>query len=534
MHYTWGRPQQFQADPADDEVISACYLGAMTDNATAGPPHDLLIIGGGINGTAIARDATGRGLSVLLCEQGDIAGATSSASSKLIHGGLRYLEHYEFRLVAEALAEREVMLKIAPHLAHPLRFVLPQVPSLRPAWMLRLGLMFYDGLGKLTRRVTLPGAERIDLTRSPLGEGLRPEFRSGFAYSDVAADDARLTLANAVAARELGAAVRPRTLFVGARRDAGHWLATLRDTGSGKETVVHARALVNAAGPWVAELLTRLPAGVKRDRVQLVKGSHIVVPRLYAGEHAYILQNPDKRVIFLLPFEQAFTLIGTTDIVVTRPDSPVATPEEIAYLCTAASRFTRTPVEVADVLWHYSGVRALHDDGHRDPAELSRDYTLILDAQLETPLLSVFGGKLTTHRKLAEAALARLGPWFPQMGPAWTDTQPLPGGDIAGTAQLLLDLRTRHPQLPTDLLAQLARRHGSRAARVLGDAQNLADLGRDFGGGLYQREVEYFVAEEWAQNAEDILWRRSKCGLFMSPAQQGELSQWLKNGRRPT
>jgi len=499
----------------------------MMDTAEAKPVHDLLIVGGGINGTAIARDAAGRGLSVLLCEQGDIAGATSSASSKLIHGGLRYLEHYEFRLVAEALGEREVMLKIAPHLARPLRFVMPQVPSLRPAWMLRLGLIFYDGLGKLTRRVTLPGAARVDLARSPLGAGLRPEYRRGFAYSDVATDDARLTLANAVAARELGATILPRTQFVAARREPGQWQARLR--GSDGETVVRSRALVNAAGPWVAELLTRLPAGVKRDRVQLIKGSHIVVPRLYEGEHAYILQNADKRVIFLLPFEQAFTLIGTTDIVVTRPDSPSAAPEEIAYLCASASRFTRTQVEVTDVLWHYSGVRALHDDGHRDPAAVSRDYTLIVDAQLDTPVLSVFGGKLTTHRKLAEAALVKLGPWFAQMGPPWTDKRPLPGGDIASVHGLLADLQRRHPHLPVPWLAQLARRHGSRAERVIGDAQDISELGRDFGGGLYEREVAYFISAEWAQTAEDILWRRSKAGLFLSPAQQAELVRWLRS-----
>jgi len=500
----------------------------MTENAGAKPVQDLLIVGGGINGAAIARDATGRGLSLTLCEQGDIAGATSSASSKLIHGGLRYLEHYEFRLVAEALGEREVMLKIAPHLAHPLRFVMPQVPSLRPAWMLRLGLYFYDGLGKLTRRVTLPGAARVDLGRSPLGEGLRPEYRRGFAYSDVATDDARLTLATAMAARELGATILPRTRFVAAQRQDGRWVARLRGQ-DGVETTVQARALVNAAGPWVAELLTRLPAGVKRDRVQLVKGSHIVVPRLYAGDHAYILQNEDKRVIFLLPFEQAFTLIGTTDIVVARPDAPTATPEEIAYLCASASRFTRTQVAPADVLWRYSGVRALHDDGHHDPAEVTRDYTLILDAQLDTPVLSVFGGKLTTHRKLAEAALARLGPWFPKLGPPWTDSRPLPGGDIVSPQALLTDLAQRYPRLPAPWLAQLARRHGSRAALVVGAAQCMADLGQDFGGGLYEREVVYFIAEEWAQTAEDILWRRSKAGLFLSPAQQGELVRWLRS-----
>ena len=487
--------------------------------------HDLLIVGGGINGAAIARDAAGRGLSVLLCERGDIAAATSSASSKLIHGGLRYLEHYEFRLVAEALGEREVMLKIAPHLNRPLTFVMPQVPSLRPAWMLRLGLMLYDGLGRLTRRATLPAARHVDLTRSPLGCGLRPEYRSGFAYADVATDDARLTLATAVAASELGALILPRTEFVAAHREQGRWHARLRDERG--ETRVCARALVNAAGPWVAALLERLPEGIARDRVKLVKGSHIVVPRLYVGEQAYILQNEDKRVIFLLPFEERFTLIGTTDIPVDSAEAPSASFDEIAYLCASANRFSRAPVSAADVLWHYSGVRALHDDGHADPAELSRDYTLIVDHHAEAPLLSVFGGKLTTHRRLAEAALAKLSHWFAQMGPPWTDRVSLPGGDMGTRERILSKLASRYPRLPAPWLSQLARRHGSRAERVIGAARDTADLGRDFGGGLFEREVEYFIAAEWARSAEDILWRRSKAGLLLTPAQRDALSDWL-------
>ena len=492
------------------------------------PLYDLLIVGGGINGCAIARDAAGRGLSVALCERGDIAGATSSNSSKLIHGGLRYLEHYEFRLVAEALGEREVMLKIAPHLARPLTFVMPQVPSLRPAWMLRLGLAFYDALGKLARRVTLPAARRVSLNRSPLGRGLRPEFRRGFAYSDVACDDARLTLACALSAQELGAAIAPRCEFLAARREDGCWLATLKDDAG--ERLVRARALVNAAGPWVAQLLARLPAGVKRDRVQLVRGSHIVLPRLYAGEHAYILQNPDKRVIFLIPFEQEYTLIGTTDVAVSDPEAPRATADEIAYLCESANGFTRTPVLPSAVLWHYAGVRALYDDGHNNPSAVSRDYALILDPHADAPLLSVFGGKLTTHRKLAETALARLAPWFPRMGRPWTDRVALPGGDIKSRQQLLADLVDRHPGLDPAWLAALARRHGSRAERVIGDARAMPDLGRDFGGGLYQKEVEYFIAAEWARTAEDILWRRSKLGLAMSSSQQEELARWLRAG----
>ncbi len=487
---------------------------------------DLLIVGGGINGAGIARDAAGRGLSVLVCEQGDLGGATSSASSKMIHGGLRYLEYHEFRLVAEALAEREVMLKIAPHLARPLRFVMPHVPSLRPAWMIRLGLLLYDSLGRLSRRLTLQGSTAIDLSRSPMGQALQAAYKKGFVYSDVTVDDARLVLANARAAHLLGAAICPRTRFLGARRENGLWHATLEDAGGRRE--VFARALVNAAGPWVAEVIDALPAGTgKKDGVQLVKGSHIVVPRLYQGDHAFILQLGDRRVVFLLPFEEQFTLIGTTDVRAEMPEATGISTEEILYLCRAASRFTREEVKAKDIVWSYSGVRPLHDDGQNNPSAVSRDYTFVLDSTGKVPALSVFGGKLTTYRRLAEAALARLSPWFPKMGPAWTDTQPLPGGDFTTQKELVARLQGNHPSLPPAWLERLARRHGSLGERVIGDAKSVADLGRDFGGGLYEREVEYFIAEEWAQTLDDILWRRSKSGLFMTPLQQREFGDWL-------
>lgn len=495
--------------------------------------HDLLIIGGGINGAGIARDAAGRGLSVLLCEQGDIGGATSSASSKMIHGGLRYLEHYEFRLVAEALAEREVMLKIAPHLTRPLRFVMPHVATLRPAWMVRLGLLLYDTLGKLHRNSTLPASTSLDLRRSPYGAALREGFVRAHVYSDVMDDDARLTLATVRAAHELGADIQPRTRCVAAHREGDVWHVTLQDRDSTR--TVMARALVNAAGPWVAELLACLqPASVPdqhRPTVQLIKGSHIVVPRLYPGEHAWLLQNDDRRVIFLLPYEDQYTLIGTTEVKLASLDAarhPQASAAEIDYLCRAVNRFFRHTLHPADVVWHYAGMRPLYDDGHGNPADVTRDYTLLLDGTAPlAPLLSIFGGKLTTHRKLAEAALERLAPWFPAMGPAWSDRQPLPGGDFSDFNALHADLCQHYPQLPADWLRQLAHRHGSRAERVLAGARTPAELGTDFGGGLYQREVEYFIAHEWADSAEDVLWRRGKFGLHMSAVQREELFRWF-------
>ncbi len=493
--------------------------------------HDLLIIGGGINGAGIARDAAGRGLSVLLCEKGDIGGATSSASSKLVHGGLRYLEHFEFRLVGEALAEREVMLRIAPHLTRPLRFIMPYVPTLRPAWMIRLGLLLYDTLGRLHRHATLPGSQAVDLRRSPFGAGLQETYTKGYVYSDATTDDARLALATARDAAERGATILPRTSCVSARRTADAWQVTLESSIGRQE--VRCRALVNAAGPWVASVKLMAEMSHHQDshtKVQLIKGSHIVVKKLYDGHHAYILQNDDRRVIFLIPCEGEFTLIGTTEIKVADAGAPTASPEEIAYLCRAASRFSRRPVTSADVVWHYSGVRPLYDDGHGDPAAVTRDYTFVLDADAtgHLPLLSIFGGKLTTHRKLAEAALERLAAWFPQMGPGWTDSLPLPGGNFTSFGALLAGLCQAHPMLPPQWLERLARRHGTLAEAVLGNAQTHADLGLDFGGGLTQCEVEYFVAHEWAQTSDDILWRRSKCGLHMNTEQRTAFIAWFE------
>ena len=497
---------------------------------------DLLIIGGGINGAGIARDAAGRGLSVMLCEQGDIAGATSSASSKMIHGGLRYLEHYEFRLVAEALAEREVMRRIAPHLTRPLRIVMPHVATQRPAWMIRMGLWLYDSLGRLRERTTLPGSTAVDLRKTPWGSPLDERYRKGFIYSDVLDDDARLTLATTRSAAMLGADIRTRTRCVSARREGAFWRVTLAQHGQTREVL--ARSLVNAAGPWVAEVLAQCQTSTQdahathathRPGARLIKGSHIVVPRLYEGEHGWLLQNDDHRVIFLLPFEEKYTLIGTTEIKAPHVEArPLASTEEIDYLCRAVARFFRHAPQPADVVWSYAGLRTLYDDGHGNPADVTRDYTFLIDGTEEqAPLLSIFGGKLTTHRRLAEAALEKIRPWFPHMRTAWTETRALPGGDFTDFAALHATLCHARPELPSDWLKSLAQRHGSLTPDVLGDARSLSDLGQDFGGGLYEREVQYFVHHEWAQEAEDILWRRSKAGLHMSAAEREHVTRWF-------
>jgi glycerol-3-phosphate dehydrogenase len=473
---------------------------------------DLLVIGGGINGAGVARDAAGRGLSVLLAEKSDLAGATSSWSSKLIHGGLRYLEHYEFRLVAEALAEREVLLRIAAHLVWPARFVMPHVPELRPRWMIRTGLFLYDNLG---RRTTLPGSQSVRLDAPPYASGLKPGLRHGFLYSDCRVDDARLVVVNAMDARARGAQVRTRTACTAARRQAGRWHVQLSD---GSEAL--ARAVVNAAGPWVKGVLNDNLAQPSADNVLLVKGSHIVLPRLYEGEHAFILQNDDRRVVFMIPFEAGTTLVGTTDVPFEgEPASAAASDEEVAYLCRAVNRYLAKPVTPGDVLWRFAGVRPLYDDGKSDPSAVTRDYTLRVDDEAgAAPVVSVFGGKITTYRRLAEQVLARLQPYFPGMRAPWTERAPLPGSDLGGATlpQAFAQLRARYARLDEGLLRGVFRRHGSLAAQVLGDGE----LGEHYGAGLCEREVRYLVEREWAVSAEDILWRRSKAGLQMTPAQR--------------
>lgn len=497
-----------------------------------GTTYDLLIIGAGINGAGIARDAAGRGLSVLLCDAGDIGGATSWTSSKLIHGGLRYLEHSHFGLVAESLAEREVMLRIAPHLTRPLRFVLPRSSATRPGWMLWCGLWLYDLLARVRGPRSLPGFETLDLSRDPRGGAFLPEIVRGFAYSDVAVDDARLTLANARAAAQAGAVVLPQTRCIGARRAEGRWIVTLEDAhgGSAGQLEVAARALVNAAGPWAGEVSACLPGTV--SVLRLVRGSHIVVPRLYPGEHACTLQGEDGRVVFVIPFQQDWSLVGTTEVEVPAPEGNQAvSPAEVDYLCRAVGRYLRQAPTPADVAWSFSGVRPLIDDGQASASAVSREYRMTVEADPggDLPLLTLVGGKLTTYRRLAEAALARLQPWFPQMGGTWTAGAALPGGELGGQAMWAwVDrLRADHPHLPVDWLAALAYRHGSDTRELLDGAQTLADLGRDYGGGLYQCEVDYCVRHEWARTAEDVLWRRTKCGLRMTAAQRAEFAAWF-------
>jgi len=497
--------------------------------------YDIAIVGGGINGACIARDAAGRGLKVLLIEQNDLASATSSAATKLIHGGLRYLEYYEFRLVAEALAEREVMLRIAPHIVWPLEFVLPHEKHLRPAWMIRAGLFLYDHIGG---RSSLPHSRNVRLAADGHGAGLKREFTSGFAYYDGWVDDARLVVLTLSSARAHGATVLPRTRCTGARREGDLWRVALRAQGVGADSAraeareVSARILVNAAGPWVKSLLDHALKIDSPGKVRLVKGSHIVVPRIHAKRHAYILQNPDRRVIFMIPYEREFTLIGTTDIQVGEEEiPPTISREEIAYLCTAASRYSARPITPGDVVWSYSGVRPLYDDGKEDPSAVTRDYVLLLDER-GPPLLSVFGGKITTSRKLAEHVMDKLAPWISAHRP-WTHTEPLPGGDFGGRdfAAVLREFRARYAELDPHWLARLLRRHGTLAGKILQGAKTQADLGEDYGGGLYERELAYLVRHEWAQSGEDVLWRRTKCGLHMRAPQRQRVIERMQERR---
>ena len=478
---------------------------------------DLLVIGGGIKGAAIARYGVGRGLSTCLVERGDLAGGTSSNSSKLVHGGLRYLEHYEFRLVREALAEREVLLRIAPHIVWPMRFVLPHRAEMRPRWLIRAGLFLYD---HLARRVSLPGAESLDFRRHPFGAPLSPEITNGFAYSDCWVEDSRLVVLNAKDAARRGASIRTRTAFIDAARDAEGWTVRLRGADGGEETL-RCKALVNAAGPWVLSAQDQTHAA-RAGSVRLIRGSHIVLPALYEGEQAYILQNDDRRVVFVIPYQGRFSLVGTTDVP-HEGDAATAhcTPEEAAYLCAAVSRQFKRPVTPAEIVWSYSGVRPLYDDGTDDPSAITRDYVLKLDTEA-APLLSIYGGKITTYRRLAEEAVEKIGKALGRDGPAWTAGASLPGGDFGGRdlAQYEAGIATSHPWLPPALRARLVRAYGSEVPALLGDAAALADLGRDYGAGLTQREIDWLVREEWARTAEDILWRRSRLGLHMTQAER--------------
>ena len=483
---------------------------------------DLAIIGGGINGTGIARDAVGRGWSVLLAEKDDLASATSSASTKLVHGGLRYLEYYEFRLVREALMEREVLWGIAPHIIWPLRFVLPHHQGLRPAWLLRTGLFLYDHIGG---RKHLPATTTLDLTRDPAGSALKPHFTRGFEYSDCWVEDARLVVLNAQDAAQRGAEILTRTPVTTAAREQDAWTVTL---AGGRK--IRARALVNAAGPWVADVLGAVMHANAPARVRLVKGSHIVVPRLVTHDRCYIFQNADNRIFFAIPYERDYTLIGTTDLdFVGDPVGVTISTDEIAYLCAGASEYFRKPVTPADVVWSYSGVRPLYDDGASAAQAATRDYVLELDAPAGQPAaLSVFGGKITTFRRLAEAALAKLAPHLPvpKAGkPAgWTATLPLPGGDFPrdGFDALVADLQRRHPFLTPPLACRLARAYGTNADTLLDGATNLGDLGTAYGAGITAAELAYLVRHEFARTAADVVWRRGKRGLLLG---EGEIAR---------
>ena len=477
--------------------------------------YDVLVIGGGINGAGIARDAAGRGLSTLLVERVDLASATSSSSSKLIHGGLRYLEHYEFRLVAESLAERETLMRIAGHLVWPIRFLMPHVPELRPRWMIRTGLFLYD---HLARRSLLPGSTAVRLS-GPYGSGLRPELKHGFLYSDCRVDDARLVVANAMDVRRLGGRVLNGVECTAAKRVTGGWLARL---SNGEE--VQTKAIVNAAGPWVKQVLNDNLNQPSSDAVRLVRGSHMVVPKLYEGDHAFILQNDDRRVVFMIPYGDLHTLVGTTDVPQNDAESAQPSFAEVDYLCRAVNRYLAKPVHPGEAVWRFAGVRPLYDDGTSDPSAVTRDYTLrVDDDQGAAPVLSVFGGKITTYRHLAQEAVNRLAPYFPGLRPDWTATTPLPGSDFKDRprAEARDAFFARHANVATQTLRAIFRRHGTLADEVVGDSA----LGEDYGAGLTEREVRYFIEREWAKSAEDVLWRRTKCGLLMSEAQRKRVEQ---------
>jgi glycerol-3-phosphate dehydrogenase len=488
---------------------------------------DLLVVGGGINGAGIARDAAGRGLRVLLVEQDDLAAHTSSASTKLIHGGLRYLEYYEFSLVRKALREREVLLRAAPHLIRPLRFVMPHMPNLRPAWMIRLGLFLYDHLG---RRELLPASRGIDMRRHAAGTPLIDSIRRGFVYSDAWVDDARLVVLNALGAQEDGATIMTRTRLTGASRDENAWHAQLQRR-DGSTLNVSARAIVNAAGPWVASLLNGALGTPSQYNVRLVKGSHIVTRKLFDHDHAYIFQNPDKRIIFAIPYEHDYTLIGTTDLEFRGNAADVRiSPEEIGYLCESANRYFKHAIAPADVVWTYSGVRPLLDGDSDNPSAVTRDYHLELDAGPgRAPLLSVFGGKITTFRKLAEESMDLLADPMRTTQPSITETRALPGGDIpnADFDAFHKAFTGKYPWLPAGLAYRYARAYGTRAGKFLEGASSLADLGPEFAPGLHEAELVYLRDAEWARSAEDVLWRRSKLGLHVPADTASKIDAWF-------
>ncbi|MFY0612599.1 MAG: glycerol-3-phosphate dehydrogenase [Hyphomicrobiaceae bacterium] len=491
--------------------------------------YDILIIGGGINGCGIARDAAGRGYSVYLAEQDDLACGTSSGSTKLIHGGLRYLEHFEFRLVRESLQEREVLWRMAPHIIWPLRFILPHTKGLRPAWLLRLGLFLYDHIGG---RKLLPGTSTIDLRRSPYGAALHPVFSKAFEYSDCWVEDSRLVALNARDAADRGAIVRTRTRVTHVERQGSYWQVTLRDRRSGEDREVHARFIINASGPWVDQVIGQVVGHNDAHNVRLVQGSHIVVPKLYDHDHCYFFQNSDGRIFFAIRYEQDFTLIGTTDRDFDGvADDVTISDEEIEYLVDATNVYFKQSITRDDIVWSYSAVRPLYDDGASKAQEATRDYVLTVEGEPgKAKLLNVFGGKITTYRRLAEAVLTRVDDSFQRKTSSWTAESFLPGGDFPtdGTQNLVDKLARDFDFLDTRTVARLVRAYGTTAFTILDDATELDDLGKQFGSGLSEREVIYLRDHEWAVSADDVLWRRSKLGLRLTEAERRQLDQWLQ------
>ncbi len=489
--------------------------------------YDLFVVGGGVNGAGIARDAAGRGMSVILCEKDDLAQGTSSRSGKLVHGGLRYLEYYEFRLVREALIEREVLLESAPHIIWPMRFILPHSPDDRPAWLVRLGLFLYDHLGGRKR---LPGTRTLDLRTAPEGAPIKDSFTRGFEYSDCWVDDARLVVLNALDARQRGAKVLTRTACIAARREEGLWLVEMRDEATGIVSKIRARALINAAGPWVNDIVSRVAGQNSTRNVRLVKGSHIVVPKFWEGRQAYLIQNSDKRVIFVNPYESDLALIGTTDIPYDgRPEDVTPDPGEVDYLIKVVNRYFKRQIASTDVVHSFSGVRPLYDDNADNPSAVTRDYIFELDAPAGcAPLLSVFGGKITTFRKLAEHALEKIRPFFPDMKKGWTSTGHLPGGDLPGSDfELFLgELKSAYPWLAASTLKHFARCYGTRAHILLRGIRDETGLGRRFGPDFHEREATFLFDTEWATRAADILERRTKHGLHISATERQAFEEW--------
>ncbi|MFI0843273.1 glycerol-3-phosphate dehydrogenase [Mesorhizobium sp. IMUNJ 23232] len=490
--------------------------------------HDVFVIGGGINGCGIARDAVGRGYSVFLCEMNDLASGTSSGSTKLIHGGLRYLEHYEFRLVREALMEREVLWKMAPHIIWPMRFVLPYAEGLRPAWLLRLGLFLYDHIGG---RKLLPATKTLDMVSDPAGKPLKPLFKKAFEYSDGWVNDARLVVLNARDAADRGAVIRTRTRVVEARRDNGLWSITIEDMQSRVTELVKAKLIVNAAGPWVDRVLAGAVGQNDVHNVRLVGGSHIVIRKKFEDPRAYFFQNRDGRIIFAIPYEEDFTLIGTTDQDFTGDPKDARISEiETDYLCAAASEYFTEPVRRADIVWTYSAVRPLYDDGASKAQEATRDYVLKAEGgNGQAAIVNVFGGKITTYRRLAESMLEKIEEHLGKRGKPWTAGATLPGGDfpVNGFDAEAAKLKASYAFLDLPHARRLTRLYGTRARTLLGLARSQADLGRNFGADLFEAEVRYLMQHEWAVTAEDVLWRRTKRGLRLSKDQAAALDQYM-------